>query len=142
MTKLFLGKTKETFNGLSNEQIFITKHSWDCGWYFGFGYIGNKDLHTHFDLVFLGNECKLASEIFRNTNISDKNWWIIRDLFIQAYSLSQTAKVYRHGGYQTKSKGTTDIVESDLKYKAINEDLKIVLDTLWEFLVIATQEKE
>ena len=29
------------------ERVYLSKHSWDCGWYWGFGYVGNRDCHFH-----------------------------------------------------------------------------------------------
>jgi len=33
---------KKTFLGISEgEKIYLTAPSWDCGWYWRFGYLGN-----------------------------------------------------------------------------------------------------
>jgi len=45
----YLGKTK----GPRPERIYLRDFSWDCDWYWGGGYIGNKNFHTHFDGCFL-----------------------------------------------------------------------------------------
>lgn len=50
-TKWYLGKLKnhpELPNG-----VFLEDFSWDCDWYWGGGYIGNRDFHCHFDGCFL-----------------------------------------------------------------------------------------
>lgn len=131
--KILLGKVHNDFakDVIAGENIYLTAHSWDCGWYWGFGYIGNRELHTHFDSSFLGAETNVK-KIFSHTNITQDEWWILRDLFIQAYALKKCAEVYRHGGYQTTKKGITDIiVHCDMANK-INADLKKVLDKIWE----------
>lgn len=51
--KVLLGYTKKAQYG-ERRPIYLTGFSWDYGWYWGGGYIGNKDLHTHFDGCFLG----------------------------------------------------------------------------------------
>jgi hypothetical protein len=33
----------------NNEPIYLSPPSWDCGWYWGFGYLGNKNCHYHVD---------------------------------------------------------------------------------------------
>lgn len=33
--------------------IFLYDFSWECDWYWGGGYLGNKNLHCHFDDCFL-----------------------------------------------------------------------------------------
>lgn len=140
MEKIYLGKTREDFNLLSSEEIFLSKHSWDCNWYWGFGYIGNKNLHTHFDSTFL-KETNI-DKIFYDTNITQDDYWIIRDLFIQAYSLKKTAEIYKYGGHQTTKKGITDIIQNENLVKKLNTDLKKVLDLLWNFLIEATKDKK
>jgi len=50
--KILLGFTKKELTGESR-RIYLTDFSWDCGWYWGGGYIGNRDLHCHFDGCFL-----------------------------------------------------------------------------------------
>lgn len=145
--KIYLGKVKNTFDGnVANEMLWLEKHSWDCDWYWGFGYIGNKHLHTHFDLTFLSDsQHYIASEIFEQNdtaiNITDKAWWIIRDLFVQAYALSKAAAVYRYGGHQTSEEITT-IIQDKKMSRILNNDLEIVLNTLWNFLSEIRTPKE
>jgi len=49
-------------DGLS---VYLTDASWDCDWYWGLGYIDNRDFHTHMDCMELKKvdddelECKL-----------------------------------------------------------------------------------
>jgi hypothetical protein len=38
--KILLGKN----NG---QDIYLSPPSWDCGWYWGFGYLGNNNCHYH-----------------------------------------------------------------------------------------------
>ena len=49
MDKIYLGNTTEY------GRLYLSKHSWDCGWYWGFGYIGNSRLHMHIDSL-IGTE--------------------------------------------------------------------------------------
>ena len=50
--KILLGYTKRHLNGL-REPIYLEGFKWDCGWYWGGGYLGNRNMHTHFDGCFL-----------------------------------------------------------------------------------------
>lgn len=133
MTKVYLGTvTKEYKNEhVAGATIYLTKHVWDCGWYWAFGYIGNRDLHTHFDSAFLTEETNV-NNIFSDTKLSQNTWWVLRDLFIQAYALKKCAEVYRNGGYQTHAAGVTDIIRNKELEVTINADLKKVLDKIWE----------
>ena len=138
--KILLGKVRKDFRADDNqsyiggELLYLTKHSWDCDWYWGMGYIGNKDLHCHFDNQFLRNPEYAISNIFESTNIKQSDWWIILDLFKQAYALQAAAEIYIHGGHMTSKKNVTDIVHSDEMAASINKDLSKVLDKLWEYL--------
>jgi hypothetical protein len=127
--------------------LYLTKHSWDCGWYWGFGYVGNANCHFHFDSLLYIKDSKgtvkyEASDLFAETKITDKEWWVIRDLFVQAYALKKAAKVYRHGGHQTQVPGVTDIIKHPTMVVCINKDLEKVLDTLWSFIVVALDKPE
>jgi hypothetical protein len=143
--KLFLGKVsmkyKEYNSFVQGENIYLDKHSWDCGWYWGFGYVGNRNLHTHFNSTFLQGLSDV-SEIFESTKIKQHDWWIIRDLFVQAYALKDCAAVYRHGGYQTSSKGITDIICNVEMANRCNADLEIVLDKIWNYLEKCLKSEE
>ena len=134
--RIFLGYTKDGIvtDGfhLGKEGIFVEKHEWACGWYWGFGYIGNKNMHFHFKSLLKGS--LLASELFVNPTFSDEDWWVIRDLFKQAYALQAAAEAYQYGGHQTSRPGVTDILKSPEKAAILNADLKLILDMVWEFM--------
>lgn len=114
------------------EEIYLSKHSWDCGWYWCFGYVGNRNRHFHFDTFLKYPE--EANKLFTECNFTDSSWWIIRDLFIQAYALKKVAEIYRYGGHQTTRIGITDILNSEEKARQANADLELVLNTLWHFM--------
>lgn len=142
--KVLLGRIRDDIDcSASGEFIWLSKHKWDCGWYWGFGYVGNKNCHFHFDhLLYVrdskGNGALLASELFTETCISDADWWVIRDLMVQAYALKAAAEVYRYGGRQTTLQGVTDLIRSPDMAKTLNDDLERVLTKLWEFTLKAT----
>lgn len=125
MDKIYLGK-------IDNDRIYLKKHSWDCGWYWGFGYLGNKNSHFHIESL-LQRETNINA-IFSKTKLTQDQWWIIRDLFIQAYALKKCAEVYQYGGHQTSETGITDIIQNKDKANAINKDLEIILNTVWDYI--------
>jgi hypothetical protein len=45
--KVYLGKSKY------DEKIYLSGFKWQCGWYWVGGYIGNRNMHTHFNSCFL-----------------------------------------------------------------------------------------
>ena len=50
--KVLLGYTKKAQYG-ERRPVYLEGFTWDCGWYWGGGYIGNKQFHAHFDGAFL-----------------------------------------------------------------------------------------
>ena len=48
--KWYLGDLKD---GHTPKRVYLYDFSWDCDWYWGGGYIGNNQLHTHFNSCFL-----------------------------------------------------------------------------------------
>ena len=126
MEKIFLGKSFEHGN------LYLSKHNWDCGWYWGFGYLGNANSHTHFNNTFLNeNIWKSPKELFESTAITDKLWWELKDLFSQAYVLKRVAEVYHHGGHCITTDNTKIIIDQE-KEAMINKDLEIILNKIWE----------
>lgn len=144
--KIRLGRLKtDAGTPADGEWVYLDKHSWDCGWYWAFGYLGNRHCHFHFDsLLYIkngkGGVKYEASALFSETAITDREWWVIRDLFVQAYALKKAAAVYRRGGGQTSMRGVTDLVCSKDLEDRLNKDLEQVLDTLWDFICEAVQK--
>lgn len=117
---------------------YLTKHTWDCGWYWGFGYLGNKNCHFHINSLinhpkeYCANWHNVSHQ-FAETWITQRQWWIIRDLFIQAYALQKAAETYRYGGHQTQDAAPYRITDADMA-KTLNEHLGKLLDNIWQLL--------
>jgi hypothetical protein len=146
--KILLGKLKsDAGTSADGENVWLEKHKWDCGWYWAFGYLGNKNCHFHFDsLLYIkddkGSVKYTASDLFESTKITDKEWWVMRDLFSQAYALKKAAEVYQHGGHQTTVAGTTDIIKNKERADQINADLAKVLDAVWDVACKAVNKEQ
>ncbi len=142
--KVCLGRLKKDAGTCADgEHVYLTKHKWDCGWYWGFGYLGNYRCHFHVDSLLYVNGDKgayCASDLFEETKITDKEWWVIRDLFVQAYALKAAAEVYQYGGHQTTSVGLTDVIKNKDRADQINADLAKVLDCLWSVVCAAVNK--
>lgn len=120
---------------IDGDAYYLRKHSWDCEWYWGMGYIGNDSLHTHFDSMFLNENFIGSYNPFSECNLSSKNWNVLLDLFKQAYILKGAAAVYRRGGYISTLIGVTDKIKDIKMENRINKDLEIILNTIWTFLL-------
>lgn len=115
-------------------RLYLSKHSWDCGWYWRFGYIGNPCYHLHINSL-LGIEHDVSRIFDVETEITQDQWWIIRDLFRQAYALTEAAAVYQYGGRQATKPDITDCIKNLEMAARINKDLETVLDKVWDFIV-------
>ncbi|MDC0644077.1 hypothetical protein OAP32_00705 [Crocinitomicaceae bacterium] len=98
--------------------IYISDPTWDCGWYWSFGYLGNDDEHYHLEnYQSTDHAFKLEDGTFklltekRNINMYDAlvadydlepnirtNLWTFCELVLTAYSLKKTAELYGRGG--------------------------------------------
>jgi hypothetical protein len=133
--KIFLGT-------YATSKIYVSKHSWDCGWYWSFGYLGNKDCHYHFETYLQHKEpftgarldTYAIAKVFTNTWLTQDDWWVLLDLFRQAYALKDCAAVYRYGGFMTTLTGVTDILQDTDKAAQCNADLERLLETIWAYL--------
>ena len=156
---VFLGTTKPEFDGRAR-RIYLHDFSWDCGWYWAGGYLGNNSCHFHFDGAFLngiderghplGNfvspwknlkKHESGVKVVRNgasvwedietfldgvpKHISE-NWWRIKDLFKQFYTLRDAAEVFLYGGHCT-SDGRTKAEINPKKAAAINKHIETVI---------------
>ena len=116
--KRYLGK-------LDGEKVWLAPPSWDCEWYWGYGYIENKNLHTHFNL--LGTTDNLFNAIqkrFDGTfSLQGSNLWVFCELMETFYTLKEIAEVYSRGGSHYASNPLADILRNPDEYKRINENL-------------------
>lgn len=125
MIEIYLGKS--TFGA-----TYLTKHTWDCGWYWGMGYVGNINCHYHIKEMLKELD---VSKAFTSTSITQNQWYVICDLFKQAYALKAVAGVYRYGSHITNLAGVTDCLKDSSKEAAINKDLEKLLDVTWDYIV-------
>lgn len=140
--QIFLGRVKDEINGpLSGRELYLTKHEFYGGQSWLFGYMGKVEgvdtyfveLLLHVTTSDLSFNVYTASEIFTDPLYSDDDWWLVRDLFVQAYALQRAADVYKYGGRQCFAP-ESKIIRSDVLHNRINRDLEEVLDQIWTIL--------
>lgn len=108
---------------VDNESIYLDKPSWDCGWYWGFGYIGNKNCHYHLDNL---GESDLYTNIKNHFGDSfvikkDDDLWTFCELVETAYSLIDTVGVLGRGGSHFTNNPCEDLIKNVDEVKRINE---------------------
>lgn len=113
--------------GADGTKYYLESPSWDCGWYWGFGYIqGYKDgihqSHEHADNFYprwtLTDESRLVK-----TTFTHGEGWELAELFAEFYHLKTQAEFWKNG----KLNLTNSIFSGGFKdaplVKKINEEM-------------------
>jgi|GEM_PF-2331276 len=114
-----------------NQPIYLSPPSWDCGWYWGFGYLGNKNCHYHIDgLSKDKNLYDAFIEHFDDTlTVRKSDLWTLVELFSTFYSLKKTCEVLGRGGSHYTSNPCKDLIINTDEVTRINN---IVLPQVFE----------
>lgn len=121
MKKQYINKFgKHYLLGINQEgkHIWLEAPSWDCDWYWGFGYLheftndrqptrsADIEMHTHFDSLFLkGPECSrdMFKKYFKESVLTDTEIWELCDYMKTFYTLKEVAELFKHGySWQTE----------------------------------------
>jgi len=129
-SKVLLGKN-------NNENIYLTPPSWNCGWYWGFGYLGNKNCHYHVDglkkIEIYNAEKGVWKYEFVNLKdgfdrhfedtfiIRESDRWVFAELFSTFYKLRETAEMLGRGGSHLTTNPIADLIKNTDEVKRINE---------------------
>jgi hypothetical protein len=114
---------------------YLEAGSFDCGWYWGFGYIEaftnntapqlSRDIcvHTHFDSCLLngGGFVDRFRELFTDTPLSTNEIWQLLELMQSFYTARKYSDMLHTGGAHITSNPAGDTIKSDTEYKRINE---------------------
>ena len=137
--KVLLGKN-------DGQNIYLSPPSWDCNWYWGFGYLGNKDCHYHVDglkkietynfdaKAWTHESVNLYNGLKRHFGDSfivkeDKDIFTLAELFSTFYSLRETAEMLGRGGSHYTTNPCKDIIINKDETDRINN---IVLPTVFD----------
>ena len=112
-----LGKDKE------GENVRLSAPSWDCGWYWGFGYIGNRDSHYHFNGLWESNLYDNIKNHFNDFPLKNKDLWTFCELMNTFYTLKETAEVLWRGGSNMSTNPLKDLIINKEEVKRINEEI-------------------
>lgn len=127
-------------NGIKH---WLEEPSWDCDWYWGFGYIHtftNNDnptqsvdisMHYHFD-SFTNNNRNMYDNFkqkFTESVLTDKELWTLCELFATAYILRDYSDTLYHGGAHYTENPKKDLIKNPKEYDRIN---KTVLPAIFE----------
>lgn len=125
-----LGRDKDGVN------YWLEAPSWDCDWYWGFGYIEtytnnhcpekSKDImsHHHLDSLFLnGPKCArdMFKEFFVETTLTDNEIWELVDYMKTFYTLKSVAELFKHGYSWQTEKAKIDELQSQEQNDLVNK---------------------
>ena len=132
------------------EYVWLEKESWDCGWYWSFGYLhtytNNRQptrsvdiqSHQHFNGLFLRgpeNGYEMFKKYFKDTVLTKDEIWELVDLMHTFYKLKEAAAVFNHGYSHYTDRARLDIVKNkELEDKLNKEILPEVFNRIRELL--------
>lgn len=118
------------------EYVWLEKESWDCGWYWGFGYLHtytnnrqperSKDItaHFHFDSAFLkGPECTrdMFKKYFKETVLTDDEIWELCDYMKTFYTLKSVAELFKSGYSHQTERAKIEDLKSEEQQDLVNK---------------------
>lgn len=145
-SKFYLGK-------VDNEKIYLSPPSWDCGWYWGFGYLGNKNHHYHIDGLKKVQKYNFEKSVFEYEFFNlfdglkkhfgdsfvvkeDGDIWVLAELFSTFYALKEAAEVLGRGGSRMTSNPCKDIITNKSETDRINNTvLPSIFNAIHEILL-------
>jgi hypothetical protein len=126
ISRVFLGKSKKF-----NESIYLYTPTFDCDWYWGFGYLGNNNCH-----YFLSSyQQEFGSKLARDMDMfdalkedyilcpalqNDNNLWVFCELVKTAYAFKEIAEVYNRGGSHYSNNPCKELLKNKEQYEHIN----------------------
>lgn len=114
--------------GIDNcgHEVYLKEPSWDCNWYYGFGYLEIVDNygsgHYHFDSLFFEYRTSYI-DTFRNffdkTPLSENEWWELLEMMKCFYTYREMSDMCHRGGSNITSSGNE---KDDDIYNIINKE--------------------
>jgi hypothetical protein len=118
--RYYFGKQKD------GERIYLSTPSWDCDWYWGFGYLGNSNCHYHLDGYANGRNIHMRDALLADYDLSpkiEKNLWEFCELALSAYTLKEAAEFFHKGGAGCTRNPLQGMMKDVELEKRINEEL-------------------
>jgi hypothetical protein len=111
---------------------YLAPPSWDCGWYWGFGYLQNEDIHHHVDgLNRDRNMFNALKEYYGDTLTitNESDLWTFCELMRTFYVLKETAEVLGRGGAHYTTNPCENVILNKKEVTRINE---VVLPAIFD----------
>ncbi len=121
---------------------YLKKPSFDCGWYWGFGYIHtfinnnkpelSRDISEHYHFNSFEKNTNMFDGIqnaFVSFVLDNKDLWTLCELMKTAYTLGNYADTLYTGGAHYTTNPCKDIIKNDDEYNRINN---VVLPAIFD----------
>lgn len=113
---------------------YLAPPSWDCGWYWGFGYLQSKDIHHHIDTLDRTSNIWDALKAYYGDTLTitdDADLWTFCELVATFYALKKSAEVLGRGGAHYGTNPVADVVKNEAEARRINE---VVMPAIFDAL--------
>lgn len=121
----YLGKRKE-----DGRMVYIAAPTWDCDWYWSFGYLVATGEHFH--LRNYGNISwvdALERDYTLNVKLRGDNLWKFYELAKTAYGLKEVAVILGRGGSNIVDNPLAEVIKNKVEVDRINQ---IVLPKIFD----------
>ena len=135
---------------INGKQYWLEAGSWDCDWYWGFGYVETytnnknperaKDVssHQHFDgLFFRGrkNAYDMYKDFFEKTPLTDSELWILCELMYSYYKARAYADMIYRGGANYTTNPLAEMIKNEDEWFRINKRvIPAILNEVYKLL--------
>ena len=116
--------------GVNNGRgVMLRRPSWDCDWYWGFGYLGNSQVHYHLSSMDSLNPELTRKNLFDQlkthfgdslTITNDKDLWAFCEVVSTIYVLKQAAELYGRGGSHYTTNPDAELLKNEAEADRIN----------------------
>ena len=119
-------------------RYYLEEGSFDCSWYWGFGYVESKNSHSHFDGMFLkGNQdaFKMFKSFFVEVTLTDDEIWKLMELMSSFYTASNYSDMIYRGGSHFTNNPCKEIIKDSAEYDRINKQvIPAILEEAYKLL--------
>jgi len=131
--------TKKHYIGINDwKKVYLSAPSWDCGWYWGFGYLWNKDCHYHLDWLTKIQTYNSEKQVFEYEFLNLKDWivkhftdlqikegsiWTFTELMNTAYKLKEVVWILAKWSSNYTDNPLWELIRNNDESVRINEEV-------------------
>lgn len=141
----------------NGKKYWLEAASWDCNWYYGFGYIEtytNNDKpeksidinsHEHYNTKILKNGLLPDNfrKIFINTPLNDEEIWQLNELMTTFYTIKRYMELLYRGTSNITNNPSKNIIKNEKEWSRLkNEVLPDLFKKIYDILTIESEDKQ